>query len=221
MYQAAHPDHSFRPQNIGNSGNYFLEDGQTVDSDTELLPFRRNASTFWTTEDARRTETLGYAYPETQQGEDASVAANKAITRLYSHSAKDALMAQQGDSTANVRIAVAKDGTYTDWAIRTKAIASQLPPSFIVKFSLAGKTTADKPIDVGMWMRLMPSTHEGKMDHKKLIDDAIVAESSMSITSELLDLVKMGQLESLDEGDVVPILKERLEWKVTTVCMRC
>ena len=218
MYQAAHPDIYFTPDNIGNSGNVFLEDEQMVDADTELLPFRKRDGGFWTTNDARNTTTLGYAYPETMRAgsvsdEEYQGSVTAAIAQLYGSSARGMLRASHATAGGPK---LAGDGTFTDWAIDAKASSHGLPPTFLVRFSLVGDFSSDSIVDVGSWVKLMPSSH-GKWNSKRVSTVEKIYEGSVSLTSSLLDQVAAGKLESLEPKDVVPYLKDRLTWKVLTV----
>ncbi|KAF2831707.1 Di-copper centre-containing protein [Ophiobolus disseminans] len=218
MYQAAHPDIYFTAENIGLTGNVFLLDNTNVDANTELLPFRKASGGFWTMNDARNTTTLGYAYPETTRVGQMSVAEHTdavkaSIAQLYGSSARGMLAAQP--VTASGRLVLAGDGKFTDWAIDTKAMSNDLPPSFVVRFSLVGDFSSDQTFDVGSWVKLTHSSHEGSMD-KRAATIQKTYEGSVSLTAALIDQVAAGKLESLDSKDVVPFLKDKLTWKVLT-----
>jgi tyrosinase len=221
MYQAAHPDRYFEAEDIGRNDNVFLEVGQTVDADTDLLPFRKSSGGFWTTNDARNTETFGYAYPETVKTSDSSdeehqSAVIASIAQLYGSSARRILSAQAAIAGASTLLAA--DGTFTDWSIDTKAKPSGLPPTFVVRFSLVGDFSSDPVVDVGTWVKLMPSSH-GKSSNKEGQNSTVerLYQGSVSLTSSLLDQVATGQLNSLAPKDVVPHLKDKLTWKVISV----
>ncbi|KAH7061712.1 hypothetical protein BKA63DRAFT_573421 [Paraphoma chrysanthemicola] len=217
MYQAAHPDRNFAPANIGDSGNVWLENGQTVDADTPLLPFRKSSGGFWTTNDARNTTTFGYTYPETiktseKSEEDYEEEVVAAIATMYSSTARAMLNAKTAPAGGSALLV--SDGTFTDWNIDATATTSHLPPTFVVRFSLVGDFSSDKPVDVGTWTRLMPTSHT----HSGLNDLASSTEAPyegrISLTATLIDRVVAGQLTSLNASDVVPYLKDKLTWKV-------
>lgn len=217
MYQAAHPDTHLEPSNVEHNGNVFLEDGQMVDGDTELLPFRKKSGEFWTTNSARDTETFGYTYPETQNGGDGgSSGVTAAISRLYSHSAKSLLVTPQ--ATGGNSMSLDGNRTYTDWAITTTALTARLPSTFVVRFVFSSSSSTDSDVDVGTWMKLMPSSHQSNAaTGKRASTLEASSQSHISITSGLLDQVSAGMLKSLDPTDVVPFLKEKLNWRVFTV----
>jgi tyrosinase len=239
MYQAAHPGRNMESENIGNNGNVFLADGTTVDLDTPLMPFRKpgGGGAFWTTNEVGKTETFGYAYPETlknatkseteREGEASSDddededendwfsrSVATSIAQLYSSSARDMLTNNQATASTSSNL-VAADGTFTDWSISTSALAHALPSTFVVRFSLVGDFSSDKPVDVGSWVNMMPSSHEENRKRAAIAEE--MYNSSVSITSSLLDQVNAGKLGSLESRDVVPFLKDRLSWKVVGV----
>ncbi|KAF2133032.1 tyrosinase [Dothidotthia symphoricarpi CBS 119687] len=228
LYQAQDPTRYLTPQNIFDSGNVFLEDNTVVDGTTPLLPFRRNATSFWTTNDARNTAIFGYAYPETQPWNYASSAEYRAaitatISRLYGGSVK-AMLTDESDrvGTLGIHAQSAKNTTFTDWTITTKAAALDLPPTFVARFSLAGDNSSDPVVDVGMWTKLMPMDHNRskrkiRQTQKKAKRAPILAKTlrgNVGLTASLLDQVAAGKLASLNSTDVVPYLRDRLVWKV-------
>ncbi|KAF2026103.1 tyrosinase [Setomelanomma holmii] len=225
MYQAAHPDRNFLPTDIGNNGNVWLEDGTTVDANTTLLPFRKSSGGFWTTNDSRNTTTFGYAYPETvraraQSDEDYWTGVNAAITTLYGSSIRATLSGKIGSAGQTLPLAstgtslLANDGTFTDWEIYTTAQPLDLPPTFVVRFSLVGDFSSDAPVDVGTWTKLMPASHgqAGKVKRASLTD--VPYQGRISLTASLIDCIAVGKLASLNAADVVPYLKDKLTWKV-------
>ena len=64
------------------SGTAILQPGQTVDQNTPLKPFHKDAAgNFWTSQSARYTTTFGYNYVETSGGTPSS--AKAAVNNLY------------------------------------------------------------------------------------------------------------------------------------------
>jgi tyrosinase len=239
MYQAAHPDRNMESENIGNNGNVFLADGTTVDLDTPLMPFRKpdGGGAFWTPKDVSNTEQFGYAYPETVKNSTTSDAEEEdededkderdsngtdllarsvsaSIVKLYSSSARDLLTSIPATAGTCSEL-VAADGTFTDWSISTSALVHALPSTFVVRFSLVGDFSSDKPVDVGSWVNMMPSSHEETRKPSAMPEQTY--DSSVSITSSLLEQINAGKLGCLERSDVVPFLKDRLSWKVVSV----
>lgn len=216
MYQAAHPNRKFAPSDIGGNSNVWLEDGRTVDGDTLLLPFRNTSGGFWTTNDSRNTTTFGYAYPETmkisgQSVEEYQEKVSTAIATLYGSSTRALLT--NNIATASGESLLAKDGVFTDWAIDATALTSYLPTTFVVRFSLVGDFSSDEPVDIGTWTKLMPSNHDYG-SNKRASTREVPYQGRISLTASLIDCVVAGKLTSLNSGDVVPYLKDKLTWKV-------
>jgi tyrosinase len=211
MYESAHPDIYFEPTTTEGSSNVWLDPAQPISADTELLPFRKSAGGFWTTRDARSTETFGYTYFEPQLAAQTDVLAKATIAKKYSSSARRLLTAQP--ATAGGLRLLNDDRTFTDWAIKTRASAGKLPPTFIIRFLF---DVSDRVAEVGKWVRLMPSDHlqTAEMDQ---LDSQQQVTGGVSLTSALLDQVQRGKLESLKEVHVVPFLKRVVSCKGTDV----
>lgn len=224
MYQAANPNTYMDPANVGDAGNVYLENYQMVDANTELLPFRKSSGEFWTTNEIRSTEIFGYAYPETQKSGQPSIAdlsssVRATIARLYSSSARSMLTASP--ATADGRMLLSNNRTFTDWAITMQAASSALPSTFIIRFLFTGDFSSDPVVDVGRWMKLMPSDHSAAShDSTQMASasaDDLTIKGTVSLTTLLLEQVGGGKLASLDAMDVVPFLKQSLTWKGISV----
>ena len=209
---------------IGPHGNVYLDDYQDVDANTELLPFRKDPGKFMTFNDCRNTTVLGYAYPETKRWEFASdsayqTAVTASIARMYGGRARaqSKVTVMSTKPTPFGETLEDSNGTYTDWTIETQAIASKLPPSFIVKYSLGGMFNSDPVVDVGSWMMLMPE----RLDDVHTEKDPSIPEKLMngttSITPYLVEQIENKSLKSLEPSDVVPFLTEKLTWNVYDV----
>lgn len=239
MYQSANPALYFTPEAIGHNGNVFLEDDQTVDADTPLLPFRHPTGGFWTANSVRSTETFGYVYPETMSAGNDSESENEEgkvansspfsslsqkskvkadIARLYGSSARAKLISHA--ATAGARL-LGLDGGFTDWTIAINGKARELPSTFVVRFELGKDSKDDGGVDVGSWVRAMPEMHRGGSKQKEQgIEGGSggkVYEGNIGLTSSLLDQIGTGMLRSLEPTDVVPYLKAKLRWNVIGV----
>jgi tyrosinase len=164
---------------------------------------------------------FGYDYPETQSANTSS--AQAAVARLYSGSVRGRLATVQSRSAGHFELGA--DNKYTDWRINTAATPFDLPSTFIVRFFLVGDFSSDPVTDVGMWSVLMPMEHnkakrslrEAKSKIKRATASEMTMHGTVSLTSCLMDQIDTGKLESLDEKDVVPFLREKLTWKVYSV----
>lgn len=206
----------------------FLEDGQTVDENTELLPFRRPSGEFWTVKDCWDHKLLGYTYPETQPwnfatDEEYRASVEAVIANLYGASGTEEFVGRQAVPGG---LALANPvGTFTEWTIEMQASLRQLPANFILGFSFIGDFSSDPNIDVGRWVRLMPSRRESKMvgpRNKRQIPKRASTlekpfEGTITLTSHLLAQIRAGKLNSLSAEDVEPFLKDKLTWKLYSV----
>ncbi len=200
----------------------FVEDNSIVDGDTPLLPFRRNPGSFWTTNEAMDWRLFGYDYTETHSASTAS--AQAVVARLYSGNARGRLAVGQ-TGAEHAAIPSGEDATYTDWVINTAAAPLDLPPTFLVQFSLVGDFSSDATTDIGMWSVLMPDDHnkvkrsmrEAEKQTKRATATEMTLRGTVCLTTTLLDQIDAGKLQSLAERDVVPFLKEKLSWKIFSV----
>lgn len=226
LYQVQNPNAYLQPSNVGSAGNVFVEDNTVVDGDTPLLPFRRSPGSFWTTNEAMDWRIFGYDYPETQS--TSTAAAQATVVRLFSGSVRERVAAGQTGAVGTPFTPGIQDATYTDWVVNTAAAPLDLPPTFVMQFSLVGDFTSDPVTDVGMWSVLMPAEHnkakrslrEAKKKLKRFSAAEMTIHGTISLTSKLLDQIDTGTLQSLDEQDVVPFLTEKLTWKVYSVSRR-
>lgn len=214
-----------QPTTIGTQGNVFLEDGQQITADTELIPFRKSPGAFWTTNDCRNTTVLGYAYPETQQWTYASeeayqTAVNATISNLYSGRIRSQIASAQQEGTAFDAMLSSNENHFTDWSVETRVPGSSVPDTFIVRFSFVGMFQSDGAVEVGSWMVLRPR-HGDDLQTASTRETGVVPEKMLrgitSLTSHLVDLVNEGKLPSLGAEDVVPYLEESLSWDVVDV----
>ncbi|KAF1359583.1 tyrosinase [Lizonia empirigonia] len=220
LYQAQNPDAYLQPSNVSYSGNVFVEDNTIVDGDTPLLPFRRNPGSFWTTNEAMDWRLFGYDYPETQSANATSAKAT--VAQLYSGSVRGRYAVGKTGGNGAHLTSDTGEATYTDWIVNTAAAPLDLPPTFIVQFSLVGDFSSDLVSDVGMWSILMPMEHNkakrslraAKKITKRATQADMTLHGAVSLTSSLLDQIEAGKLQSLEVQDVVPFLREKLTWKV-------
>lgn len=210
------------PESVKDKGNFVLADNQIVDGDTPLSPFWTTSTTFWTSNDVRDTINLGYAYPETQSwlyssSSEYRAAVNATIAQLYSSSVRNMLAAGVGENGYDFNRLIVDD-SFTDWSVELSVVSSTLPPTFQVRFSFIGDFSSDQVKGVGMWNVIMPSTHRDHHTETQNKKRASTLEKNMkgsvALTANLLDCIAAGQLESLEEGDVVPFLKSKLTWLV-------
>lgn len=206
--------------NVGTQTNVFLADNQQISADTPLLPFRKDASSFWTTNACRDTASLGYTYPETQRWKFASdesyqASAASVIARLYSGRVRDQMTQKIVGEQATLfgQMLAQKNNVFTDWSLESSAPADIFRDTFRVQFALV-PGGSEQSVEVGSWMVLLPA-------HEKVVraqgTDKAVLSGTTSLTAALVDRINNGLLPSLDPDHVVPFLKVALTWHVLDV----
>ena len=207
LWQTANPDKFMTPASSGSMGTFAIPDNIDLTEDTPLAPFWNGPSTFWTTRQLRYTETLGYAYPESQRGNltDAELMAQArtAIVKLYSPFARGALsprlVVKRQDVQTDLSF-LSRNGTYTDWTIRASAVGC---------FAFNMRVSLRNP--VATWSVLI----SGDMGSTAATRSTVSAV--IPLTSVLLGEIQCKELASLNPEDVVPYLKQYLSWEVYNV----
>ncbi|KAF2663037.1 Di-copper centre-containing protein [Lophiostoma macrostomum CBS 122681] len=221
IWQALRPSSYFEPDNVGTAENSWIVQSQTVDAETPLLPFWNTPSSYWTTNGVRNTTVLGYAYPETQRwnypSDDAyRRAVNKTVSSLYSSSVRKSLTGETGQAGGVFGHILDQESAYTDWTIFTEGSRADFTASFYVRFSLIGVESANGTPEVGSWVVILPSPNKdsGSASTKRESSTDLGFKGTVSLTASLLDQIAAGNLSSLDAGDVVPFLTNKLTWEV-------
>ena len=93
MFQALHPD-SYVEDEPTSDGTFTEKPGSTETITSDLTPFWKDNSTFHTSESAKATVPLGYAYPETQSW-------NYSTQALYQKSVRAALKKLYGTTISS------------------------------------------------------------------------------------------------------------------------
>jgi tyrosinase len=93
MFQALYPD-SYVEDEPTSDGTFTEKPGSTETVTSDLTPFWKDSSTFHTSESAKATVPLGYAYPETQSW-------NYSTQALYQKSVRAALKKLYGTTTSS------------------------------------------------------------------------------------------------------------------------
>jgi tyrosinase len=221
LWQVAHPNVWMENYNIGSNPTFVLPASTIVNGSTPLSPFWRTQNEFWTSDQVRDTQALGYVYPETMNwtfnsAQEYQVNVNATIAKLYSNSARARLVGSQTEAVDEVRKLV-KGDTYTDWNIDVGMASATISSTFSIRFSFVSASSSDAAVDVGRFSLLRPANHDAS--HKRsrnvaLQDTSLITdiEGHISLTANLIDEVAAGKLLSLEPGDVVPFLKDSLSW---------
>lgn len=105
MFQALHPD-SYVEDEPTSDGTFTENPGSTETIASDLTPFWKDDSTFHTSESAKATVPLGYAYPETQSW-------NYSTQALYQKSVRAALKKLYGTTTSSSGVIPLPPGSLT------------------------------------------------------------------------------------------------------------
>ena len=221
----AHPDLRMETAEVGVSGTFVIKDYSHVDANTPLSPFWKTPTTFWTSNDLWNASVLGYAYPETQYWNFASMdlyreSINGTIAEYYSTDARIRLTNSGEKGTVSLVNLLKEDRSFMDWSIQGTGIRYQMPMSFRVRFSIVGDFSSDRVANAGTWSVLMPQ--EMEIDMEQMLTQEAKSErveGSVSLTTVLLDQVAAGKLQSLDAEHVVPYLTDKLTWFVYAVSL--
>lgn len=229
-----HPDLYITPE-LTTSANLWIDANTVLDADTPLLPFWRTPDSFWTTNEVRDTTVLGYAYPETVvsgfiSDDEYRKELNATVTRLYSSSARAMLLkgGVEGEPPITAEgemifLLDEVDRSFEDWNVRVKGDRMRLPATFLVKFFLRGDYNNDEGREVGAWTVVASAAHQsavqfgGEEKRRRASVDEMDMQGLVGLTSSLLEEIAAGTLASLDEEDVVPLLRDGLSWRVETV----
>ncbi|KAF2257857.1 Di-copper centre-containing protein [Lojkania enalia] len=219
LWLDAYHGQSIEPNSTA-AGTYALENNTPVDVNTPLSPFRKSETEFWTVNDAEDTWYFGYCYPETMDwefntAEEYYAHVNATIARLYSSKARQLLTSGQGNEGSSLSRLLDGD-SYTDWTVDLHAVQSALPSAFIVEVSLVGDFSSDPVSNVGLWSKQMLPAHSLDWKTKSKLADKLEpnVHGDISLTTNMLERISAGELESLEASVVVPFLTEKLTWMV-------
>jgi tyrosinase len=124
LWQTANPDH-YGASQVAPHATWTIASGSTQNADSPLMPFRRTADTYWTTNEVKDFEkAFHYSYPEFLQGDQSRATIINYINALYS-------------STANETCSSVSARTETGRGRSTNASAAGSPPRAVAPASKA------------------------------------------------------------------------------------
>ncbi|CAK3877971.1 Di-copper centre-containing [Lecanosticta acicola] len=86
IWQTLHPD-SYGASQTAPHATWTVASGSTQDADSPLEPYRKDASTFWTTNDVKDWTIFKYTYPEFLAGDGSKASVAAFVNQLYGSSA--------------------------------------------------------------------------------------------------------------------------------------
>ncbi|OJD37056.1 tyrosinase [Diplodia corticola] len=231
MWQVLNPDSYVEPW-AQAYGTYMVNSGDVLDADSELYPFHANTNgDFWTAAKVRDVKTFSYTYPDLVNADQAAV--RTTINKLYgqstvSHRTKRADVEDAVDDVAdgvtdiiNKLVqpgqidadAAAKDERRYEYTANIKLSKCALGGPGVIYLFIGN--FSDSPAD---WMT---DDHLAGSSPLFVMDDSAMGAgesqdiyAAVSLTREIEQRVASEDLGCMDPSEVVPYLKENLQWRV-------
>ena len=243
IWQTLNPD-SWVTNHSNPTATFTSNAGAYADENTPLHPFHRNlAGDFWTSASVRDHTIFGYTYPDLiGLSEDDTLV--RRVNQLYGDSATSQFSWKLGDpipstpgkgytynSRRSITIGSPQTGKYQyQYFANIKVQKSGSGGGYKI-FVFVGPTsmaTTGSTYDSTAWMRdpsfvgftgfQSTNSHgDGYADDPNEKGDA---HGVVAMTKALEDLLRSGQLASLDEDTVGQYLHDNMSWRITTVCRR-
>jgi tyrosinase len=195
--------------------------GQTQDVDSPLTPFHKSVSgDFWTSEDVRGTETLGYSYPETANyaGGNSTIQVIEAISRLYGPIASASSQLDRRSLPSHNSGNASSDPRSWEWTanIRVQKYALAVPfyiHIFIGSFSSDPFSWSFEPNLAGTHFVFVKafSTFSAPCH----CDSDQLVGATIPLTDSLIKNINQGNLNTLDPDDVNPFLAKNLSYRLS------
>lgn len=243
IWQALNPN-SWVTNHSNPTATFTLDAGVYADENTPLHPFHRNqAGDFWTSASVRDHTIFGYTYPELV-GLSEGTALVERVNQLYGDNAtsqfswkKDdtAPLPASGNAQAYSELHPASSSPrgqyqYQYFAnVRVQSLGSEGGYRVFIFVGPTSQATAGSVYDTTTWMQEpgfigftgFQSTNghvDGYISGSNTKDGAKGnANGVVALTKALEDLLRTGQLLSLDEHTVGKYLQDNMSWKITTV----
>jgi tyrosinase len=243
IWQTLNPD-SWVTNHSNPTATFTSDAGAYADENTPLHPFHRNlAGDFWTSASVRDHTIFGYTYPDLiGLSEDDTLV--RRVNQLYGDSATSQFSWKLGDPipstpgngyTYNNRrsITVSSPQTgkyqYQYFAnIKVRKSGSEGGYKIFVFVGPMSMATTGSTYDSTAWMRDpsfvgftgFQSTNSHGDGYAGDPNEKGDAHGVVAMTKALENLLRTGQLASLDEDTVGQYLHDNMSWRITTVCRR-
>lgn len=220
MWQILHPA-SFIVPTPAVYATHTSKIGDMQDSTTDLTPFRRNATSFWTSDTVRDHQIFGYTYEEVKDKNQDQTASwiNKLYT-TYTPAAMDIFENSRSDISSSEGLhsgithkQVYRGQTYTDWLANVRADKSAYGCSYTVYLFWD-----EIPDDVFSWpvATNLVGTHSilAMQDPDGGNRSSWLVSGSIPLTAAILRRISQGHVRSLHAEDVETHLESRLKHAV-------
>lgn len=212
MWQVLNPDSYVEPQ-IAGSSTFVVTQGTTLTETTPLTPFNYDSSTFYTADQVRQTEALGYEYPETKGALTNNVTQNvlSAINTLYPPTNTTWPPVTKRDLQVTSRD-IAGYSSHYEWVATVAVDKNSVDGSILVALSWGTLVQ-----DASLWLfepnfiRPCPLIIRSGTNNS----DVQYISGTIPITGPLLDVYASGNLSSLDPDPVKAYLSANLYYAVT------
>ena len=202
LYQRLYPETYVEPAEQFSS-TYTIQAGTVTDTNTPLTPFHRNANgDFWTSEEAKSTNTFGYTYPELAGNPDNQTLV-ETINNLYQTSG----ISLQSNSADAKRSLVNHD-----YLARVDLNLNALADSPYAVLIFLG----DVPSDSSVW-RNSPNYIGSAAAFSKTPGRDVDSRVTVPLAEALRERHEKGDLKSLRQRDILDYLKKNLHWRVSQV----
>ncbi|KAK6539639.1 hypothetical protein TWF694_009845 [Orbilia ellipsospora] len=222
IWQTLNPD-SYTTSQVSLFGTRTIEAGSTENVGTDLKPFHRTQSAFWTSALVKNHTVFWYNYPElSDMGTVPDYRLRSRlrirIQALYGSSApqstlrdtatsKRALQNRAGNTPQLVR-----DKKYHEWTTNVRINKYVTPGSYLINIFIGEPTKGllwtDDPNFVGsFYIFSMNGTCHGCAPKS-------IITGSVPLTKLLIACAKQGHINDLTPNSVIPYLKDNLTWRV-------
>ncbi|EPS44263.1 hypothetical protein H072_1759 [Dactylellina haptotyla CBS 200.50] len=198
--------------------------GTIEDANSELKPFHRTQSAYWTSAQVRDHKVFGYNYPEladvgTVPDYRLRSRLRTRIQDLYGSSAPQSTLREGGSASkrsltgrAGNTIQLAQHGKYHEWTTNVRINKYVTIGSYLVNMYIGEPTKgvewSDDPNFVGSYYIFSkrgnchgcsPNSH---------------VTGSVPLTNALIESAKQGKIQDLTPESVIPYLRDNLTWRV-------
>jgi len=218
LWQALYPNKYLTP-GAQQQNNAWVARGVTVNANTDLKPFHRTQSTYWTSNSIRNTRTFNYFYPETGAGFTAA-SVRAAVNRLYGQGAgvskRDAMpyIHERGivNGTYNSTLPTNSSAYNLEYSINVQVPKYTIEGSYVIYFFLGDfndnpLTYPTDPALAGVEAVFNP------VYTPESVDD-VITSCKLPLSSYIQQRWVAGDLSSLDYDSVNEYLKTALQWRI-------
>lgn len=217
IWQAIYPDQFTVPWNTTQS-DYVIPIGTTVDADTPLYPFHRDAQgTLFSSTDVRSTKSFGYTYPELMDwGINSQPAVLKTnvtaiVNQIYNPTGSSAAH-RRGNSKRAASLSAANAASY-NWVIGVVADKSLLNQTLSIHFYLS-----TPPKDSQLWPTSPSSIGSDSIIISRPANSPPPSSPQYISGQTFITAALLPLLEDISpSAETLSFLKSNLQWRATYI----